>query len=247
MQKIQGLFRNLGGTYGRNDIKITLWPRKKTRGGAQGHRRGRRRGQRGQPHDRGGPEGSGVHRREHRPAGAVDHQPSRPCSCRSATRSPRAWARDRIPRSASRRPWRIPGQIIEVLEGAHMVFITAGMGGGTGTGAVARHRQPRVDHGHSDRGRGQQALPLREGETDARGRGRHPQAEGKRRRHHRHPQPEAARTGRRQHHLQERLQEGRRSPAAGRARHLRHHHPHRRARTSISPTSRPPWSAGASP
>jgi len=34
------------------------------------------------------------------------------------------------------------GQIIEVLEGAHMVFITAGMGGGTGTGAapvIANH------------------------------------------------------------------------------------------------------------
>ena len=34
------------------------------------------------------------------------------------------------------------GQIMEVLEGAHMVFITAGMGGGTGTGAshvIANH------------------------------------------------------------------------------------------------------------
>ncbi|MBN2344989.1 MAG: cell division protein FtsZ [Candidatus Aminicenantes bacterium] len=34
------------------------------------------------------------------------------------------------------------GQIIEVLEGAHMAFITAGMGGGTGTGAshvIANH------------------------------------------------------------------------------------------------------------
>jgi len=46
------------------------------------------------------------------------------------------------------------GQIIEVLEGAHMVFITAGMGGGR----------------HPDRGRGQQALPLREREAHARGR-----------------------------------------------------------------------------
>ena len=112
---------------------------------------------------------------------------------------------------------------------------------------LARHRQPRLHHGHPDRGRGQQALSFRKGKTDARRRGGDPQAEGERRRHHRHPQPEAAGTGRRQHHLQERLQEGRRGPAAGRARHFRHHLLDRRARTSISPTSRPPWSARASP
>ena len=35
-----------------------------------------------------------------------------------------------------RRRWRIPTSIIEVLEGADMVFVTAGLGGGTGTGAA---------------------------------------------------------------------------------------------------------------
>jgi cell division protein FtsZ len=45
------------------------------------------------------------------------------------------------------------------IEGAHMLFITAGMGGGTGTGAapvIARGQ----GNGHPDRGRGDQAVRL---------------------------------------------------------------------------------------
>ena len=51
-------------------------------------------------------------------------------------------------------------ELFEVLKGADMVFITAGMGGGTGTGAsavVALHC-PRIRRPH--RGRRHQALPL---------------------------------------------------------------------------------------
>jgi len=43
-------------------------------------------------------------------------------------------------------------EIGEHLDGAHMVFITAGMGGGTGTGRGADHRQDRPRAGHPDGG-----------------------------------------------------------------------------------------------
>ena len=55
--------------------------------------------------------------------------------CRSAATSPRAWARGRIPTSAGRRRWKTATGS-RGIEGADMLFITAGMGGGTGTGAA---------------------------------------------------------------------------------------------------------------
>jgi cell division protein FtsZ len=46
-----------------------------------------------------------------------------------------AWAPAPSPRPARPRPRR-PRRIREAIDGAHMLFITAGMGGGTGTGAA---------------------------------------------------------------------------------------------------------------
>ena len=50
--------------------------------------------------------------------------------------SPRAWAPAPTPRWAARRRSRTPSSILEMLDGADMVFLTAGLGGGTGTGAL---------------------------------------------------------------------------------------------------------------
>ena len=101
----------------------------------QGHRRGRRRRQRRRAHGQRRRGRRGVHHRQHRRAGdqAVRRQDR---SCSSAATSPRAWAPAPIPRSAVRPRWKTAMRIIEALEGADMVFITAGMGGGTGTGAA---------------------------------------------------------------------------------------------------------------
>ncbi len=52
-------------------------------------------------------------------------------------------------------------RIMEVLEGADMVFITAGMGGGTGTGAAPVIAEIAKEAGILDRCRGDQAVPFR--------------------------------------------------------------------------------------
>ena len=52
-------------------------------------------------------------------------------------------------------------EIRDHLSGAHMVFVTAGMGGGTGTGAAPGHRAGRQGAWHPHRRRGDQAVPLR--------------------------------------------------------------------------------------
>ena len=52
-------------------------------------------------------------------------------------------------------------QIRDTLEGANMVFITAGMGGGTGTGAAPVIARVAKRNGHPDRGRGDQAFRIR--------------------------------------------------------------------------------------
>ena len=61
-------------------------------------------------------------------------------------------------------------KIIETLEGADMVFVTAGLGGGTGTGRRADPRQPRSRTGRFDRGRCDQTLRFRGQETRHAGR-----------------------------------------------------------------------------
>ena len=52
-------------------------------------------------------------------------------------------------------------EIREHLAGAHMVFITAGMGGGTGTGAAPVIAKTRARARHPDGRRRHQAVPLR--------------------------------------------------------------------------------------
>ena len=64
-------------------------------------------------------------------------------------------------------------EIRDHLAGAHMVFVTAGMGGGTGTGRGAGDRARRARDGHPDRRRRHQAVPLRGRTPHAAGRRRH--------------------------------------------------------------------------
>ena len=52
-------------------------------------------------------------------------------------------------------------EIAAALDGAHMCFITAGMGGGTGTGAAPVVAEIAKGNGHPDGRRGDQALRLR--------------------------------------------------------------------------------------
>jgi cell division GTPase FtsZ len=52
-------------------------------------------------------------------------------------------------------------EIVDHLNGAHMCFITAGMGGGTGTGAAPVMARAAKSTRHPHRWRGDQALPLR--------------------------------------------------------------------------------------
>ena len=75
-----------------------------------------------------------VHRRQHRPAGArqqrrADQDPDR----RQLTKGLGAGADPDIGRQAALED---TDKLIEVLSGADMVFVTAGLGGGTGTGAA---------------------------------------------------------------------------------------------------------------
>ncbi len=89
-----------------------------------------------------GLERRGVHRRQHRLPGAAGqpggHQdPARP----ELTKGLGAGANPEIGRQ--RRAGGAATRIGEALEGADMVFVTAGMGGGTGTGARAGHRRDR--------------------------------------------------------------------------------------------------------
>ncbi len=74
------------------------------------------------------------------------------------------------------RPKKSIDEIGEHLDGAHMVFITAGMGGGTGTGAAPDHRQVRARARHPHGRRGDQAVPLRGPPPHAAGRRRHQRA-----------------------------------------------------------------------
>ena len=62
------------------------------------------------------------------------------------------------------------------LAGAHMVFVTAGMGGGTGTGAAPGGRPHGARARHPHRRRRHQAVPLRGSAPDAARRGRHRRA-----------------------------------------------------------------------
>ena len=64
-------------------------------------------------------------------------------------------------------------EIRDHLTGAHMVFVTAGMGGGTGTGAAPGGRARRQGARHPHGRRGDQAVPLRGPAPHALRRSRH--------------------------------------------------------------------------
>ncbi len=61
-------------------------------------------------------------------------------------------------------------KIIEVLEGADMVFVTTGLGGGTGTGGCADHRFTRNRARCVDRRRSDEAFSFRRAPSHAAGR-----------------------------------------------------------------------------
>ena len=99
--------------------------------GDQGRGRRRRRRQRRRSHDSQWRERRGVHLRQHRRAGArpryrQDADPARLVGAGRRGEAGAGQAAAMEQREAIR----------EALGGAHMVFITAGMGGGTGTGAA---------------------------------------------------------------------------------------------------------------
>ena len=112
-------------------------------------------------------------------------------------------------------------EIRDHLQGAHMVFVTAGMGGGTGTGAAPIVAQAAQRARHPDRGRRHQAVPLRGRAPHARRRGRHHRiAEGRRHAAH-HPEPEPVPGGEREDHVRRRLRDGRPGALLGRRLHHR--------------------------
>ena len=78
------------------------------------------------------------------------------------------------------------------LEGADMVFVTAGMGGGTGTGAAPVIADIAKRLGRAHRRRGHQAVPLRGQQAPQAGRAGPGRAEGRGRHAHHHPEPAAA-------------------------------------------------------
>ena len=113
-------------------------------------------------------------------------------------------------------------EIRDHLSGAHMVFVTAGMGGGTGTGAAPVDGARRQGARHPHRRRGHQAVPLRGPAPHAvRRAGHHRTAEVRRHPDH-HPEPEPVPGREREDHLRRRLRHGR--PGAVLRRRL-HHRP----------------------
>ena len=101
----------------------------------QGHRRRRLRRQRRRAHDRARARRRRVHLRQHRRAGAeaLDRAARSCSSAPTLTRGLGAGAKPEIGRDAAMED---RDRIAEMIEGADMLFITAGMGGGTGTGAA---------------------------------------------------------------------------------------------------------------
>ena len=99
-----------------------------------GVRRRRRRRQRGQQHDRVGPRRRRFRRRQHRRAGAGLVRAERIIQMGlQVTEGLGAGSKPEVGRAAAEEAIE---EIRDHLAGAHMVFVTAGMGGGTGTGAA---------------------------------------------------------------------------------------------------------------
>ena len=112
-------------------------------------------------------------------------------------------------------------EIRDHLTGAHMVFVTAGMGGGTGTGAAPVVARARQGARHPHRRRRHQAVPFRRRAPHALRRSRHRRAaEGRRHAAH-HPEPEPVPGRQREDHLRRRLRDGRPGALFGRRLHHR--------------------------
>jgi hypothetical protein len=108
-------------------------------------------------------------------------------------------------------------EIERALEGAHMCFIAAGMGGGTGTGAAPVIAKAARD-GHPDRRRRDQAVRVRRRAPRPLGRRRHRRAAAARRHADRHSQPESVPPRQFGNDLQGSVRNGRRGAPAGRPR-----------------------------
>ena len=118
------------------------------------------------------------------------------------------------------------GEIEEALKGADMVFITAGKGGGTGTGGGPGGGGDRQVGRRANHRRRHPSLLLRRQDALGPGRVGHPEPEGQGRRHHHHPQRPPPHRVHGEDLDGQRLQDGRRGPAPGRAGdHRPHHHP----------------------
>ena len=114
-------------------------------------------------------------------------------------------------------------EIEEILKGADMVFITAGKGAAPApAGRRWSPRSPRAWGAHHRRGH--PAVQLRGPPPGRPGRAGHPAPQGEGRHPHRHPQRPAAHRVEREDVDGQRLQDGRRGAAPGRAGHHRPHH-----------------------
>ena len=76
----------------------------------------------------------GVHRRQHRRAGAA--QNAAPIKIQLGEKLTKGLGAGADPESAGAAALEDTDLLLQVLDGADMVFVTAGMGGGTGTGAA---------------------------------------------------------------------------------------------------------------
>ncbi len=127
------------------------------------------------------------------------------------------------------------------LDGAHMVFITAGMGGGTGTGAAPVIARMARERNILTVGVVTKPFDFEGKRRAARRRGGDRGAAAVRRHADRHPEPEPVPHGERAHHLEGRLQDGRPGAVHGRA---RRHRPDDGARPGESRLRRHPHRDG---
>ena len=111
--------------------------------------------------------------------------------------------------------------VAKTLEGAHMCFIAAGMGGGTGTGAAPVIAKTARDMGILTVGVVTKPFAFEGNRRAKAADAGHRGAAEVCRYADRHPQPESVPGRQRQHDVQASVRNGRRSAAAGRARHHR--------------------------
>ena len=186
----------------------------------QGDRRRRRRRQRGRAHDR---------RRACRAWSSSAPTPTRRRSTAAAAHHliQLGTHRPRRRRQAGGRPRRRPRRrstaSAQPIDGAHMLFITAGMGGGTGTGAAPVIARVAKEMGILTVGVVTKPFDCEGGRRMTDGRRRPGRARSQRRLADRHPQREAARRAGRRRHAGPGLRARQRRAEERRRRHQRHH------------------------